>query len=41
MNGIFVSNPKFSLRPFEEVLEDVEKEFEGWEIIAEEYHGWK
>lgn len=41
MNRIFVSNPKFSLKPFEEVLEEVEKEFEGWEIIAEKYHGWK
>jgi len=41
MNRIFVSNPKFSLRPFEEVLEKVEEEFDGWEIIAEKYHGWR
>lgn len=40
MNNIFVSNPAFSLRPFEETLEKVEKEFYGWEILAEKYHGW-
>jgi len=37
---IFASNPKFSLMPFEEALRRVEKEFDGWEILAEKYHGW-
>ncbi|MBS3781950.1 MAG: sugar phosphate isomerase/epimerase [Candidatus Thermoplasmatota archaeon] len=38
---IFVSNPKFSLMPFEEALRKVEKKFDGWEILAEKYHSWK
>jgi len=38
---IFISNPKFSLTSFEETLREVEKEFEGWEILAEKFHGWK
>ena len=38
---IMCSNPKFSLQPFEEVLKEVEKEFDGWEILAEKYHGWE
>jgi len=38
---IFASNPKFSLVPFKDVLKEVEKEFDGWEILAEKYHGWK
>ncbi|MFW5946280.1 MAG: sugar phosphate isomerase/epimerase family protein [Candidatus Natronoplasma sp.] len=37
---IFASNPKFSLIPFEEALRKVEKEFDGWEILAEKYHFW-
>lgn len=37
---IFASNPKFSLDPFEESLKKVEKEFDGWEILAEKYHAW-
>ncbi len=35
---ILASNPKFSLNPFEESLKKVEKEFNGWEILAEKYH---
>lgn len=38
---IMISNPKFSLMPFEEALESIEGEFEGWEILAEKYHSWK
>jgi len=38
---ILVSNPKFSLEPFEETLKKVEKEFDGWEILAEKYHDWR
>lgn len=38
---IFASNPKFSLTPFEEALRKVEREFDGWEILVEKYHGWK
>ncbi len=38
---ILVSNPKFCLKPFDEVLDRVEKEFKGWEILAEKYHGWE
>ncbi len=38
---IMASNPKFSLMPFDEALRKVEQAFEGWEILAEKYHGWK
>ncbi len=38
---IFASNPKFSLLPFKDALREVEKEFEGWEILAEKYHSWE
>lgn len=38
---ILVSNPKFCLEPFEEALEEVESEFEGWEILAERHHSWE
>ncbi len=38
---ILMSNPKFSLMPFDETLKKVEKEFEGWEILAEKNHDWR
>ncbi len=38
---IFASNPKFSLIPFKDALRKVESEFDGWEILAEKYHGWE
>ncbi|MEF8874349.1 MAG: sugar phosphate isomerase/epimerase family protein [Candidatus Thermoplasmatota archaeon] len=38
---ILASNPKFCLMPFNEALLKVEEEFEGWEILAEKYHGWE
>lgn len=37
---ILASNPQFSLIPFEKALKKVEREFDGWEILAEKYHGW-
>ncbi|MFP4185908.1 MAG: sugar phosphate isomerase/epimerase family protein [Thermoplasmata archaeon] len=38
---ILASNPKLSLEPFDEALRKVKKEFNGWEILAEKYHGWR
>lgn len=37
---ILVSNPKFSLEPIDNILNKIESEFDGWEILAEKYHGW-
>ncbi len=38
---VLASNPKLCLNPFNEALRKVEEEFEGWEILAEKYHGWE
>lgn len=37
---ILVSNPKWCFLPFEEALEDVREDFDGWEILAEKEHDW-
>ncbi|MGM0510383.1 MAG: sugar phosphate isomerase/epimerase family protein [Thermoplasmatota archaeon] len=37
---ILASNPLFCLRPFEEVLNEIDKNFEGWEFLAEREHGY-
>lgn len=35
---IALSSPKFSLRPFEEILPRIAEKFEMWEIVAERFH---
>lgn len=37
---ILASNPLFCLQPFEEVMREIDKNFEGWEFLAEREHGY-
>ncbi len=37
---ILASNPIFCLRPFEEVMREIDQNFEGWEFLAEREHGY-
>ncbi len=34
------SNPLFCFHPFEDIMEKIQADFQGWEFLAEKEHGW-